>query len=95
VLEHKKTLFTVRVTEHWHRFPREAVGSPSLEVFKTLSGHGPGPLALSGPALAGRLDKMTSRDPFPTLCCDSAILWRKRKFTFPEILFSMNYYLGS
>ena len=27
--------FTLRVIEHWHRLPREAVKSPSLELFKT------------------------------------------------------------
>ena len=27
--------FTVRVTEHWNRLPRELVESPSLEMLKT------------------------------------------------------------
>lgn len=26
--------FTVQVTMHWNRFPREVVGSPLLEIFK-------------------------------------------------------------
>ncbi|KFZ67650.1 hypothetical protein N338_11898, partial [Podiceps cristatus] len=30
----RKKLFTLRVVRHWHRLPREAVGAPSLEVFK-------------------------------------------------------------
>ncbi|KAK4823170.1 hypothetical protein QYF61_027074 [Mycteria americana] len=25
----------MRVTKHWHRFPREIVKSPSLEIFKS------------------------------------------------------------
>ena len=39
-LEHKKFHLNMRrtsqrVTEHWNRLPREAVGSASLEILKT------------------------------------------------------------
>ncbi|KFV88701.1 hypothetical protein N308_12824, partial [Struthio camelus australis] len=33
-LNMRKTFFPVRVTEHWHRLPRDGVESPSLEIFK-------------------------------------------------------------
>ena len=31
----RKHFYTVSVTEHWHRLPREAVESPSLQTFKS------------------------------------------------------------
>lgn len=33
-LDISKKLFSVRAVRHWHRLPREAVDSPSLEVSK-------------------------------------------------------------
>ncbi|KAK4818046.1 hypothetical protein QYF61_004573 [Mycteria americana] len=43
-LKIRKHFFTVRLTEHWHRLPREAVESPSLEILKSLLDKVPGSL---------------------------------------------------
>jgi len=34
----RKHVFTVKMTEHWHRLAREVVESPSLEIFRSCLG---------------------------------------------------------
>ncbi|KFQ79622.1 hypothetical protein N335_03533, partial [Phaethon lepturus] len=34
-LKIRKCFFTVRVTEHWQKLPREAVEYPSLQILKS------------------------------------------------------------
>ncbi|KAK4830026.1 hypothetical protein QYF61_008289, partial [Mycteria americana] len=70
----RKHFFTVRVTKHWYKFPREAMDSPSLEIFKAIWTHSwaTGSRWL---CLSRWLDQLISRCPFqPQLFCDSVIL---------------------
>lgn len=48
----KKPHLTVRVTEHWHRFPREVVESLFLQIVQKLSGCGAAQRAFTDPARA-------------------------------------------
>ncbi|TRZ22340.1 hypothetical protein HGM15179_004758 [Zosterops borbonicus] len=54
-LNMRKNFFTVQVTVHWNRLPREAVESPSLEILRNCL-H----TILRHVSSAGRLDKMWS-----------------------------------
>ena len=60
------------MVRHWHRLPSEAVGAPSLEVFKARLDKALGSLAwwVASLPLAGGWEWMTFR-PLPT----QAVLW--------------------
>ena len=81
-LEHRKfhtnmgkNFFTVRMTEHWNRLPREAVESPSMEILKTHLGAYLCNL-LQQTCFSRGLDLMISRGPFqPLQFCDSMKTW--------------------
>lgn len=63
---------TVRVLEHCHRLPREAVQSLSLEIFKPQLGMAQSNVSVADTALSRGLDLTTSRDAFqPQLLCGS------------------------
>jgi len=71
----RRNFFTVTVTEHWHRLPREVMEYPSLEVFKSLLDTTLGDwlwVTLSEQAM---LNPMTSRGRFQTqVFCYSVFL---------------------
>ena len=68
-----KNFFTVRVTEHWNRLPREVVESPSMEIFKIQMDTFLR-ILLEGTCFSRGLNQMTSRDSFqPLNFCDSGI----------------------
>lgn len=75
-LDIREQFYTVTVTEHWRRLPREVVESPPEEIVKKKSldmvlgnkDHG----ALFE---QGGMDQMTSRSPFqPVPFCDSVFI---------------------
>ena len=59
----QNTSCIVRVTEQWHRLPRNTVESLS---FKNMPGHGPGQPALGSPAWAEGVDKIWTQRSFTT-----------------------------
>ncbi|RMC09947.1 hypothetical protein DUI87_12734 [Hirundo rustica rustica] len=69
-LKHKKfhlnmkNFFTVCVTEHWNKLPREVVESPSLEIFKNGLDSFSSNVIQVDPALVGRMDQMSHCGPF-------------------------------
>ena len=56
--------FTVRVSKRGTRLPREVVGFPSLEIFKSLLGYSPWQPALGDPVWAEGLVHVSARGPF-------------------------------
>lgn len=65
----RKHFLAERVTEHWHRLPKDVISvfKGIQKLFWTI--------ALRGPSWAGGLDKMTSRGSFqPQPFCNSVIL---------------------
>lgn len=75
--ESQKSLFTVKVTKHWQRLPREFVESQSLEAFKngeTQSCY----MGYSWPWLIEGVDKWFPEvHPASTILC-SVVLWHLR-----------------
>lgn len=54
----RKHFSSVRVSEHWHRLPWRGGGVSFCGDIRKTSSHGPGQLALCGPAWAGVLDQV-------------------------------------
>ena len=67
----RRNFYTVRVAEHWNRLPREAVDSPSLEIFKTCLDAYLCSLLQGACFGRGVWTSMVSRGPFqPLQFCD-------------------------
>lgn len=62
-LNNRKHFFTVRMTKHQHKLPREAVNSPSLETFKNYLDMVLGNWLWVALLEWGELNQMTSRGP--------------------------------
>lgn len=71
-LEDRKKLFTVREVRHWHRFPREVLDAPTLEVSKARLDKGFEQPGIGGGAPAyGTLKIIFKVHSNPVIFCDS------------------------
>lgn len=74
-----KNFFTVTLTTHWNRSPREAVESPLLEILKhhldTILCH----VIWGGPVWVGRLDQKTHYGPFQSDLFHDSLFWRSKE----------------
>jgi len=66
----RKTFFTLRVTEHWHKLLRAALASPSPEMFKLTCTHFCVTYSREPALLA---DGTGRSSEVPSNCCDSVI----------------------
>lgn len=63
-IKYKKFHLNIRkYTENWHRVPREAVESASLEIFKNLTGYVLVPAAPAGGGTGGSPDMPPNLSP--------------------------------
>lgn len=78
----RKHIFTVRVTQHWHRLPREILEYPSLEILKIHLDTALSNWLRMALLEHGELNKMTFGSHFqPQHFCVSLILWTLFQFT--------------
>lgn len=66
---------TVRVTEHWHIVPKQAVASPVLGDIRKLSGHGSGQVAVDGSVEQGPGPDQLLSAFEPQSLCEKILAW--------------------